>query len=109
MNYTKVRCPRHPINCTYPGTVAVIIYKYQGKMCAAGHPGRSREGVMQLYEQTLWADKEIKQKYKEMPGVFQEMKNTSDENPPHFHKLSSTQLLSPVHKVDFNKVVIRAL
>lgn len=77
----------------------MVIWKHQEKMYAAGHPGTGREGLMRLYEQTLWADKEIKQRYKEMPGFFQDRKMTSDGYPPHVEKISSIQLLSTAHKV----------
>ncbi|KAH7378229.1 hypothetical protein BKA66DRAFT_146951 [Pyrenochaeta sp. MPI-SDFR-AT-0127] len=78
--------------------VAIVIWKHQNRTCTAGHPGDSHEGIMRLYDQTLWADSELKQKYRAMPSFFQSSW-TSSEIPGYPNQLCSIQLLSTAHKI----------
>lgn len=68
-------------------------------MCAAGHPGQNREGILRLYEQTVWADTKLRQRYKEMPNFFQDTGSVSSELPSYVKQIYSIQLLSTAHKV----------
>lgn len=68
-------------------------------MCAVGHPGDNREGILRLYEQTVWADTELKRLYKEMPGYFQNKEWGSSETKHYVKQLYSVHLLSTAHKV----------
>jgi hypothetical protein len=71
--------------------VAVVIWKHQDRMCAAGHPGNTREGVLRLYDQTVWADTELKQRYSDMPMFFQSRDRCSSDIPDYVKQLSSVQ------------------
>ncbi|KAJ4296358.1 hypothetical protein N0V90_006403 [Kalmusia sp. IMI 367209] len=63
------------------------------------HKGNSREGILRLYDQTLWADTELKQKYKDMPTFFQDRHWWSLGLPEYVKQLPSIHLLSTAHKI----------
>ena len=86
-------------NQSLKNSVAVIIWKHQTRVHAVGHPGDDREGILRLYDQTLWADAELKHLYKRMPVFLQEKQSNLATLPTHAKQLYSVQLLSIAHKV----------
>jgi hypothetical protein len=90
------------VNC-YP--VAVIIWKHQDRLCQAGFPGDLEDGLMKLYDQTTWADKELKKIYSNCASFLQYSPSLSGhkghENAPivPLRHLACVALLSTAHKV----------
>ncbi|KAH8721713.1 hypothetical protein BGZ61DRAFT_515962 [Ilyonectria robusta] len=82
--------------------VAVVIWQQQDRMCSVGHPGNITDGLQKIYDQVLWADKELNKTYADMPSF---LKVTSQEPasksgcPPYIGLLASAALLSMAHKI----------
>ncbi|VUC25208.1 unnamed protein product [Clonostachys rosea] len=51
--------------------VAVIIWKHQDRLCQVGFPGDLENGIMKLYDQTTWADSELKKIHSGCPSFLQ--------------------------------------
>lgn len=83
--------------------VAVIIWRQQDRMCSVGHPGNSPDRLQRIYDQVLWADRELNQVYADLPRFFK-VAPESDTGPPSNHPpyvglVASVSLLSMAHKV----------
>uniref|UniRef100_A0A8H7TPI4 Transcription factor domain-containing protein n=1 Tax=Bionectria ochroleuca TaxID=29856 RepID=A0A8H7TPI4_BIOOC len=85
--------------------VAVIIWKHQDRLCQAGFPGDLEDGLMKLYDQTTWADKELKKIYSNCASFLQYSPSLSGhkghENAPivPLRHLACVVLLSTAHKI----------
>ncbi|CAH0045305.1 unnamed protein product [Clonostachys solani] len=85
--------------------VAVIIWKHQDRLCQAGFPRDLEDGLMKLYDQTTWADNELKKIYSSCASFLQYSPSLSDhqghENTPTspLRHLACITLLSTAHKI----------
>lgn len=79
-------------------------------MCKVGFPGNLDDGLMKLYDQTSWADGELKKDYSSWPSFLQYSPPKTDQqqqqgtpNPSASTKhLASIALLSTAHKASNN-------
>ncbi|CAI6079997.1 unnamed protein product [Clonostachys chloroleuca] len=85
--------------------VAVIIWKHQDRLCQAGFPGDLEDGLMKLYDQTTWADKELKKTYSSCASFLQYSPSLSghkrheDAPTSPLRHLACVALLSTAHKI----------
>ncbi|CAH0002540.1 unnamed protein product [Clonostachys byssicola] len=85
--------------------VAVIIWKHQDRLCQVGFPGDLEDGLMKLYDQTTWADEELKKIYSGCASYLQYSSSLSGqqahENAPTspLRHLACVALLSAAHKI----------
>ncbi|KAK1533136.1 hypothetical protein CPAR01_09844 [Colletotrichum paranaense] len=83
--------------------IAVIIWKQQDRMCRTGSPEESSDGLEKLYDQVLWADRELKQLYVSFPSFIRDPSRpnlSTHELPSYIRQVASTKLLSIAHKFD---------
>ncbi|KAK1487657.1 uncharacterized protein CCOS01_14181 [Colletotrichum costaricense] len=81
--------------------IAVIIWKQQDRMCRTGSPEESSDGLEKLYDQVLWADRELKQLYVSFPSFIRDPSRpnlSTHELPSYIRQVASTKLLSIAHK-----------
>ena len=51
-------------------TVSVLIWKTHDRMCRAGHPDESQDGLRRLYDEVISADSELKKIMQNLPIFF---------------------------------------
>ncbi|RSM02933.1 hypothetical protein CDV31_010674 [Fusarium ambrosium] len=53
--------------------LSVLIWKHQDRMFKVGYPGEDPDRILKLYDQALWADREIKDLYASWPLALREI------------------------------------
>ncbi|KAF4465666.1 hypothetical protein FALBO_7492 [Fusarium albosuccineum] len=81
--------------------VAVIIWKQQDRTCSEGHPKDQPDGLRRIYEQVLWADRELNRIYADMPPFLKpgsQHPTPGTSCPSYVEHLASISMLSMAHK-----------
>lgn len=101
MRFPGIHC--HCSN-SLSGAVSVIIWKHQDRMDRLGYTGNDSDKLLKLYDQVLWADREIKNHYTRWPCFLREtaqaaqMAAASKQLLP-ITMMPSLLLLAAAHKV----------
>ncbi|RSL55030.1 hypothetical protein CEP51_014611 [Fusarium floridanum] len=61
--------------------LSVLIWKHQDRMFKVGYPGEDPDRILKLYDQALWADREIKDLYASWPLALREMDDVQLDQP----------------------------
>lgn len=59
--------------------VSVIIWKHQDRMQKVGYPADDKSNMLKLYDQVIWADREIKSLYATWPRYMREARDSTWE------------------------------
>ncbi|KAH7120527.1 hypothetical protein EDB81DRAFT_891352 [Dactylonectria macrodidyma] len=62
----------------YLHQLSIIVWKHQDRMFKVGYPSHDPDNVSKLYDQSIWADSEIKKLYSALPMDLREV----NRNPP---------------------------